>query len=53
MVGSWFTGQGKKGDCVWQFGNCGPVPYSPNIPVDQYLQTNKGAVDWVRGHNVM
>ena len=21
----WFTGQGKKGDCVWQFGNCGPV----------------------------
>ena len=25
MVGCWFTGQGKKGDCVWQFGNCGPM----------------------------
>ena len=23
-VGCWFTGQGRKGDCVWQFGNCGP-----------------------------
>ena len=25
MVGCWFTGQGKKGDCIWQFGNCGPI----------------------------
>ena len=42
--------QGKKGIVS---GNLVIVPYSPNIPVDQYLQTNKGAVDWVRGHNVM
>ena len=25
MVGCWFAGQCKKGDCIWQFSNYGPV----------------------------
>ena len=37
MVGCWFTGQGKKGDCVGKKVNDGPVLLTLSIPTADQL----------------
>ena len=48
MVGCWFTGQGKKGDCVGKKGDCvgkkvndGPVVARINVELDRL--TSRGS----------